>query len=366
MNDAFKILLDYDGVLTKSVDFAHEVGKKYDISEDPIRNFFKNHLETSLRGEIDLIESLSREKEELGWSGSAQSLFNALYVETQEYNEQILEFIRSTISHQHDVYIATNQDFHRHELIRKDELLTPFVKDVFSSCKIGYAKPSSAYFQRIYQILKDKYANIEKESCVFIDDLPQNIEVAEEYGFQTHLFVETRDFINFYNNLSKGNTFPILGSGKLRLVKMKLSHAKGYSDILSEPQTYQYLTDGPPVDEAGAKHKIITNRNACDTGRSIYWSIEGEGDGYLGFIAIHNYHAEKVFISYGVHPAHRRKGVATQSLNIVLNWSGLKGKEIELGTHKENTASYKLLSKLDVKYAGFKQTKFGERHVFKK
>lgn len=148
------------------------------------------------------------------------------------------------------------------------------------------------------------------------------------------------------------------------LINMDISHAAGYSDILSEADTYQFLSESGPVDVEAARLKIQANQVSNDAGTSIYWSIVGSDQVFRGFLAIHGFQKEQVAISYGIHPAFRRKGIASAVLQAVLNWEGLAQKKVQLATHVENVASFHLLSRMDVQYQGIHETPFGKRHVF--
>ena len=161
-------------------------------------------------------------------------------------------------------------------------------------------------------------------------------------------------------------SLPVLYLGDFQLLAMQLQHAKGYSDILSDPETWHFLTESGPVDEQAARAKIIRNQEVSAEGKSLYWSILNAADTFVGYIAIHNYQNEKVSISYGIHPAHRRKGIASHILTGLLKWKGLKNKKAEMATHVENVASYQLLSGMDLNYEGVVETPFGKRHVFSK
>lgn len=160
------------------------------------------------------------------------------------------------------------------------------------------------------------------------------------------------------------SAFPILRSGRVSLQPMDATHAKWYSDILSEEGTFHFLTETGPVTEIQAKEKISVNAQSYALGKSVYWSILGIEAQFLGFIAVHNLQGERVFISYGIHPSQRRKGFGTEGLKTVLNWDVLKGKEIEMAVHKENEPSFRMLSKLDLEYLGVRETINGARQVF--
>lgn len=158
------------------------------------------------------------------------------------------------------------------------------------------------------------------------------------------------------------NPPPILPD--LSLINMDISHAVGYSDILSEASTYHFLSESGPVDVEAARLKIQSNQASNAAGTSIYWSIIGSDQVFRGFLAIHGFQEEEIAISYGIHPDFRRKGIATTVLRAVLRWEGLAQKKVQLATHVENMASFKLLSRMEVKYQGIQETPFGKRHVF--
>lgn len=158
--------------------------------------------------------------------------------------------------------------------------------------------------------------------------------------------------------------FPTLGSDRISLLPMNVAHAKWYADILSEKDTFRFLTETGPVSEIQAKVKISANVKSYESGKSVYWSLLGVEGQFLGFIAVHNLQGERVFISYGIHPSQRRKGFGTEGLKTVLNWDFLKDKEIEMAVHKENEPSFKMLSKLALEYLGVRETVNGARHIF--
>ena len=65
-------------------------------------------------------------------------------------------------------------------------------------------------------------------------------------------------------------SIPILKLGDFQLQAMQFQHAKGYSDILSDPETWHLLTDSGPVDVESAKIKIIRSRQISLEGQSLY------------------------------------------------------------------------------------------------
>ncbi|KAG0273721.1 hypothetical protein BGZ95_010484 [Linnemannia exigua] len=61
----------------------------------------------------------------------------------------------------------------------KEESLDPFFDKVYYSHGIGYRKPSKEAFEII---LKDQ--GLQAEECLFLDDMPENVEAAKACGLQ--------------------------------------------------------------------------------------------------------------------------------------------------------------------------------------
>lgn len=163
---------------------------------------------------------------------------------------------------------------------------------------------------------------------------------------------------------SEDLSFPKLTSSKLVLDEMNIQDAQAYSDILSEPDTWHYLTESGPVDLEMAAAKIERNHAYAEDGKAFYWAIRNHEYVFLGYIAAFHLGENRAAISYGVHPLFRRKGYASQALRLLFAWEGLEGKELELATHLDNTASFELLRKMGLSYAGILERPQGKRHVF--
>lgn len=362
---SYHFLFDYDGVLTHKVDFAESLSGRYDIDLPAMRGFFGRHLQECLRGQADMLHLMEDYLGQIRWTGDAQSLFNAIYVEQNTHNQGMFDILRTELEGVFPCYIATNQDHHRCQTISHDPFLQPMFLEVFCSSQFGVAKPEVEYFRKIYSYLRKSHPDLQKEDIIFIDDLPQNVESARTFGLTGHWFKGNGHFRNFLEEIRARKGATSLMGDDISLVPMKLSHARGYSDILSEKGTYHFLTEAGPVDHQTAIEKIKSNRRAAFSGTSAYWSVIRKTE-FLGFIAVHGLSSDEVAISYGIHPKHRRKGIATQSLKTVLEWNGLQGKKVNLATHTDNPASYQMLSKMGLSYQGIQQTPFGERHVFAK
>lgn len=77
------------------------------------------------------------------------------------------------------IYILSNMQTHAWTHLAKTYDCWEACEGVVVSCDIGLIKPDHA----IYQHLCDRFS-VAPESCVFVDDMAENIEAAREFGMQ--------------------------------------------------------------------------------------------------------------------------------------------------------------------------------------
>lgn len=87
------------------------------------------------------------------------------------------ELVRRMKNHGYCVYYLSNIPQDVLDLLRQRGVLDRFDGGV-ASCEVHINKPDP----RIYQALLDKY-HLKAEECVFIDDLPENVQTAFSMGF---------------------------------------------------------------------------------------------------------------------------------------------------------------------------------------
>ncbi len=77
------------------------------------------------------------------------------------------------------IYILSNMQSHAWEYLQKTFDCWDACEGVLVSCDVGLIKPDEA----IYQCLCDTFS-LTPESCVFVDDMAENIEAAIAFGMQ--------------------------------------------------------------------------------------------------------------------------------------------------------------------------------------
>lgn len=81
------------------------------------------------------------------------------------------------------VYLLSNYGGHNYRYARDNFSFIEYVDGGLISYEVGYVKPEP----EIYEAIINRY-NIIPGEAVFLDDLPQNIEAAKQFGFNTILF----------------------------------------------------------------------------------------------------------------------------------------------------------------------------------
>jgi putative hydrolase of the HAD superfamily len=83
--------------------------------------------------------------------------------------------------------LASNQERHRAQHMSVELAYASAFDDEFYSCRLGHAKPSTAYFEEII-----RRTHLDPARTLFIDDRAENVEAAELSGLHAAQFVLTQ------------------------------------------------------------------------------------------------------------------------------------------------------------------------------
>lgn len=175
------ILIDNDGVLIPKAkeDFCRELAVKYQKEYVALRKSMYASWKKFRLGEIsedDFFEefiidsSIDTNKEEL------KKLYRFFVV----INSSLKEWIGRK-KHKYDIYLYSNHAKEWSEYLIKEYELDSLFKDYFWSWEMKTKKPEN--IEEIKKKLLEKH--IHPEEAVFIDDNKENIQRAEQAGFNT-------------------------------------------------------------------------------------------------------------------------------------------------------------------------------------
>jgi HAD superfamily hydrolase (TIGR01509 family) len=116
-----------------------------------------------------------------GFSGTMDQ-FVGTYRDMLSENKPMLKFARE-LSRKHNVYLVTNAGtLHTPDIYDRFPSLR-FFKDEASSCYLGAVKPDAAYYEKALT----KFG-ITSDTCLLVDDRPENVAGAEAFGIRAILY----------------------------------------------------------------------------------------------------------------------------------------------------------------------------------
>jgi ribosomal-protein-alanine N-acetyltransferase len=144
--------------------------------------------------------------------------------------------------------------------------------------------------------------------------------------------------------------FPILQTERLSLRKLSLDDAEEIFLLRSDENINKYI-DRPRAISIEDAYNFINKTNlSIDNNELVDWAITfKENSGLIGSICLWNISKEenKAEVGYELLPDFQGKGIAQEAMLVVLDYGFniMLLNKIEAYTHKENSASQKLLEK---------------------
>ena len=199
------IIFDVDGVVLTTHNaqgryfWSETVKEDLGLSKDHFQKIFSPDWNSYVvTGKIETISYLKRVFED--------PLFEGLGLTPEKYidywltkhnnidghiNEEMIQLIQSL---KIPCYLGTNQEFHRTNRVEK--CIGKNFKGIFTSYKIGFIKPESAFFNHVEKELK-----LRSDEILLVDDTKENVEGAQKCGWHTYHYKGDFDnFKNFFKN----------------------------------------------------------------------------------------------------------------------------------------------------------------------
>ena len=184
------IAWDFDGVLNRNIingRFIWQDGlAAFGISQTSFESFmFADGFWPIMRGEEDLLDRLTRFREHIGFEAKAVELLEFWFAADARPCEQMLALMKRVEAAGLRQVIATNNEHRRAAYIENEMGYGARVEKLYSSGRMGVAKPDAAYFWAIEADL-----GLAPEQILFVDDYRENVEGAAACGWQVHHFRE--------------------------------------------------------------------------------------------------------------------------------------------------------------------------------
>ena len=146
-----------------------------------------------MRGQKDVLDHLRDWQLQVGYLGSVEEILDFWFREDAKPCPEMLGLVERVRKSGLIQVIATNNEHRRTEYIEKSMGFANLMDAVFSSGRMGLAKPEAGYFRHIEDAM-----GLEPHEIMLIDDYGENVEAAEACGWHVHHFEE-----NSHERLSK-------------------------------------------------------------------------------------------------------------------------------------------------------------------
>ena len=184
------IAWDFDGVLNRNVingRFVWQDGLAASgVSQKSFESFmFSDGFWPIMRGEEDLLDRLDRFRKHIGFDASAIELLEFWFEADARPCAQMLALMERAQAAGLRQVIATNNEHRRSSYIEDQMGYGARIEKLYSSGRMGVAKPDAAFFRAIEADL-----GLAPDQILFVDDYRQNVDGAAACGWQVYHFRE--------------------------------------------------------------------------------------------------------------------------------------------------------------------------------
>jgi putative hydrolase of the HAD superfamily len=180
------LMIDVDGVLVHGrpsdgrpamADLQQDLGLDLEVLR---REFFIPHFGEVITGrrpiEPILAETLARIAPHL----TAQQLMDYWFANDARLDARLLDDLAALRATGIRMFLATNQEHQRAAYLMNNLGLSAYVEDAIYSAHVGHRKPEPAFYAHATHV-----AGVAPQDIVFLDDILENIEAAQAFGWKT-------------------------------------------------------------------------------------------------------------------------------------------------------------------------------------
>ena len=191
------IIFDADGmVINRGILFSEQFAKDYGIPQEKITPFFKNEFQLCKVGKADVKEVLKKYLPIWGWKKSTEDFLEYWFKFDSVLDQEMLKSIDGLRAKGIKCYLATDNEKYRVEYFENVLNFKKIFDGVFSQRKIGFSKYQLEFWQAAY----DQLEKPDKKSVLCWDNDQDKLDPAKNFGFQTELYTNFKEYKNKINN----------------------------------------------------------------------------------------------------------------------------------------------------------------------
>ncbi len=190
------LLLDFDGVISKSKYFSEIYSEEFGVDINKILPFFNEKKDLTNTGKADLKELLSEVLDDWQWKGTVDELLEYWFNVDSKVDERVRRVAEDLRKRGVKVYLATNQEKYRTEFIWNNLNLKDWIDGRFVSYEMGCVKSDPLFFKTVLEML-----DVPAEEIVFFDDSESKVDSARKLGIRGILYTDFEKFKEEIENL---------------------------------------------------------------------------------------------------------------------------------------------------------------------
>ena len=189
MIDVEYVVWDFDGVLNRNVvdgrfvwqdDLEQDTGQSPDAFQKAV---FTDVFGEIMRGRVDLLDHIAAWTDHVGYAPGAAAFLEYWFARDALPDERMVMVMEKLAAAGRRQVIATNNEPRRASYIEHEMRFGQRVDRIFSSGRMGCAKPDEEFFETVREAL-----GVAPEQLILVDDSAANVAVAKALGWQAHLF----------------------------------------------------------------------------------------------------------------------------------------------------------------------------------
>lgn len=140
--------------------------------------------ESGRAGTADVLREINAKVADLNLQ---EDEFHTLWNATFRENEEMAALLQS-LKKDRPIYLLSNTNDSHYSYLESTHNVSRHFEELILSYLVGYAKPEEAIYLEVL-----KRSGLKAEECLFVDDLPGNIEAANKLGMNTIRFIGIDD-----------------------------------------------------------------------------------------------------------------------------------------------------------------------------
>jgi putative hydrolase of the HAD superfamily len=194
------VIYDNDGMITDGARFSDTYSKEFNIPMELMDGFFDVHFKNCLHGKADLKEELRPFLEKWKWNGTVDELLDYWFRVGAEPNHDTYESISKLKEQGVVCCLATNQEKYRTQFLIQKMNYNELFDEIFSSADLCVFKTSEEGLGKIFNALKERYGDLEKDEILYWDDREGNVKHLNEFGFNGQKYKDYNSFKQTMND----------------------------------------------------------------------------------------------------------------------------------------------------------------------